>query len=267
MSTASWSRGRSRCASMLARTARRLDHHAGRLRPRRLAGDTTAIAMQRGGQAADVWVVSPKPVDASRRCCPASARSFRATCRAACRAAPPTISSGSAAMSSAREGTVRILRAYHARLAETSDPDLPLLADIARLSRSRSASTPRRRSRPAWSRPSTAPSHSAGQIRDRFSPDGWLALRDLSKTAHKFADTRGAGRRRDPRDDRAPAQARRLLRPRAREHVPLRRLALPGDRPPARARHPDRPHARPAGRARTRPTARSTCCSRSATAS
>jgi uncharacterized alpha-E superfamily protein len=30
--------------------------------------------------------------------------------------------------------------------------------------------------------------YSAGQIRDRFSPDGWLALRDLSKTLHRFAD-------------------------------------------------------------------------------
>ena len=29
--------------------------------------------------------------------------------------------------------------------------------------------------------------HSAGQIRDRFSPDGWLALNDLQKTAQRFA--------------------------------------------------------------------------------
>ena len=34
---------------------------------------------------------------------------------------------------------------------------------------------------------------SAGQIRDRFSPDGWLALRDLSKTVHKFATTVAPG--------------------------------------------------------------------------
>ena len=30
--------------------------------------------------------------------------------------------------------------------------------------------------------------YSAGQIRDRFSPDGWLALRDLQKTIHRFAE-------------------------------------------------------------------------------
>jgi uncharacterized alpha-E superfamily protein len=29
--------------------------------------------------------------------------------------------------------------------------------------------------------------HSAGQIRDRFSPDGWLALTDLRKTARNFS--------------------------------------------------------------------------------
>jgi uncharacterized alpha-E superfamily protein len=29
--------------------------------------------------------------------------------------------------------------------------------------------------------------HSAGQIRDRFLPDGWLALNDLQKTAQRFA--------------------------------------------------------------------------------
>ena len=29
--------------------------------------------------------------------------------------------------------------------------------------------------------------HSAGQIRDRFSPDGWLALTDLRKTSRNFA--------------------------------------------------------------------------------
>ncbi len=35
--------------------------------------------------------------------------------------------------------------------------------------------------------------YSAGQIRDRFSPDGWLALKDLSKTIHQFATTVAPG--------------------------------------------------------------------------
>ncbi|TIU53919.1 MAG: hypothetical protein E5W25_36260, partial [Mesorhizobium sp.] len=35
--------------------------------------------------------------------------------------------------------------------------------------------------------------YSAGQIRDRFSPDGWLALKDLSKTIHQVATTVAPG--------------------------------------------------------------------------
>jgi uncharacterized alpha-E superfamily protein len=34
---------------------------------------------------------------------------------------------------------------------------------------------------------------SAGRVRDRFSPDGWLALRDLSKTIHRFSDAVAPG--------------------------------------------------------------------------
>ncbi|TIW91384.1 MAG: alpha-E domain-containing protein, partial [Mesorhizobium sp.] len=90
------------------------------------------------------------------------------------------------------EDTVRILRAYHVRLAETSDPDMPLLADI------------RDYLEPFGIDVETAiPSgligtldsavYSAGQIRDRFSPDGWLALKDLSKTIHQFATTVAPG--------------------------------------------------------------------------
>ena len=90
------------------------------------------------------------------------------------------------------EGTVRILRAYHARLAETSDPDLPLLADIRDylepLGIDAGAAIP-----PGLVSTLDSAVYSAGQIRDRFSPDGWLALRDLSKTVHKFATTVAPG--------------------------------------------------------------------------
>ena len=85
------------------------------------------------------------------------------------------------------EATVRVLRAYHARLAETSDPDMPLLARYPRLPRNRSASTPESAVPPGLLATIDSAVYSAGQIRDRFSPDGWLALRDLSKTIHRFA--------------------------------------------------------------------------------
>ena len=63
------------------------------------------------------------------------------------------------------EDTVRILRAYHARLAETSNPDMPLLADIRRVSGAirhrRRGSHSRRADRLASTAPSTAPARSA----------------------------------------------------------------------------------------------------------
>ena len=87
---------------------------------------------------------------------------------------------------------MRILRAYHARLAETSDPDLPLLADVRDylepLGIDAEAAIP-----PGLVSTFDRAVSSAGQIRDRFSPDGWLALRDLSKTVHKFATTVAPG--------------------------------------------------------------------------
>ncbi len=51
----------------------------------------TAIAMQRGGQAADVWVVSDKPVERDTLLPQDGEKLHAATCRAACPAAPPTI--------------------------------------------------------------------------------------------------------------------------------------------------------------------------------
>ncbi|RVD49520.1 circularly permuted type 2 ATP-grasp protein, partial [Mesorhizobium sp. M7A.F.Ca.ET.027.03.2.1] len=156
-----------------------------------LSLDPTAIAMQRGGQAADVWVVSDKPVE-RETLLPQEGDSFSRT-------RPGSLPSRAAENLTwlgryieRSEDTVRILRAYHVRLAETSDPDMPLLADI------------RDYLEPFGIDVETAiPSgligtldsavYSAGQIRDRFSPDGWLALKDLSKTIHQFATTVAPG--------------------------------------------------------------------------
>ncbi len=155
------------------------------------AQDATAIGMQRGGQAADVWVVSRDPVPYETML-PAEGASFRRNVPGSLpsRAAENLLWLGRYVERS--EDTVRILRAYHVRLAETSDPELPLLADI------------RDYFEPFGIDVGTAiPSglvssldsavYSAGQIRDRFSPDGWLALKDLSKTIHGFARTVAPG--------------------------------------------------------------------------
>ena len=62
--------------------------------------DARAVSMGDGARAADVWVVSDKAVRV-RRCCRRSTPCASAASPACCRAGPPTICSGSAAISSA----------------------------------------------------------------------------------------------------------------------------------------------------------------------
>lgn len=151
-----------------------------------LTADATALAMQRGGGAADVWVTSAAPV-AFETLLPSERGGFS-------RSLPGTLPSRAAEnlmwlgrYVERSEGTARILRAYHARLAETSDPELPLLAQIRSylggFGIDAGAAIPL-----GLVSSMDRAADAAGQIRDRFSPDGWLALSDLSKTVHKFVD-------------------------------------------------------------------------------
>ncbi|MER9909698.1 circularly permuted type 2 ATP-grasp protein [Mesorhizobium sp. M0050] len=156
-----------------------------------LSLDPTAIAMQRGGQAADVWVVSDRSVE-RETLLPQEHDSFVRTMPGSLpsRAAENLTWLGRYIERS--EDTVRILRAYHVRLAETSDPDMLLLADIRDYLEpfgiDLEAAIP-----PGLIGTLDSAVYSAGQIRDRFSPDGWLALKDLSKTIHQFATTVAPG--------------------------------------------------------------------------
>ncbi|AZO22023.1 MULTISPECIES: circularly permuted type 2 ATP-grasp protein [unclassified Mesorhizobium] len=153
--------------------------------------DPTAIAMQRGGQAADVWVVSDRPVE-RETLLPQETDGFTRTMPGSLpsRAAENLTWLGRYIERS--EDTVRVLRAYHVRLAETSDPDMPLLADIRDYLEPFGIEV---ESAIPLGLIGTLDSavYSAGQIRDRFSPDGWLALKDLSKTIHRFAGTVAPG--------------------------------------------------------------------------
>ena len=176
--------------------------HARRLRPhRRDAATPTAIAMQRGGQAADVWVVSRQARSSARRCCPASATGSYAQRRpACCRAAPPTTSSGSAAMSSAPKARCASCAPITCGSPRPPTPTLPLLADIARLSRAARHRRRRRRSRPACSTRSTAPISSAGH-----DPRPLLARR-LAGAERPVEDrAQDSPRRSQPGDDAARA--------------------------------------------------------------
>lgn len=153
--------------------------------------DATAIAMQRGGRAADVWIVNRAPVE-HVSLLPREGESVR-------RADPGSLPSRAAdnllwlgRYVERSEFVVRVLRAYHARLAEAADPKAALLEEVrAHLSvLDVNAEQPVPDGLLSGIDSTFA---SASRIRDRFSPDGWMALNDLSKTAHRFAGPVQAG--------------------------------------------------------------------------
>ncbi len=147
--------------------------------------DTKAIGMQRGGQAADVWVLSNKPVDRVSLLPQDGEKLVRNPHGSLpSRAADNLIWLGRYAERC--EATVRILRAYNARLAELSKADLPILTRCAEFLETIDVDASEAMPLGLLSSIDSAV-HSAGQIRDRFSPDGWLALNDLQKTAQRFS--------------------------------------------------------------------------------
>lgn len=156
-----------------------------------LSLDTKAIAMQNGGQAADVWVMGTAQVEPVTLI-PKEEGPFtrQATGALPSRAADSLYWLGRYTERS--ESVLRILRAYHARLAETGRPELTILADIrghlARLGSEVEPAIPA-----ALVQCVQSAVASAAQIRDRFSPDGWLALNDLAKTIVDFAPRVAAG--------------------------------------------------------------------------
>ncbi|MDT8856824.1 circularly permuted type 2 ATP-grasp protein [Paracoccaceae bacterium Fryx2] len=152
------------------------------------SNDATALAMQAGGTVADVWVVGDQPV-APETLGAAPGAPFE-------RKRPGVLPSRAAdnlfwmgRYVERAEGTLRDLRAYHLRLAEAGDTDLPLPLHIAaHLDRfgidPETAAVP-----PELLWVIDAANTCAGKVRDRFSIDGLLALRDLASTARRMAST------------------------------------------------------------------------------
>ncbi len=145
--------------------------------------DVAAIAMQSGGAAADVWIVSDKPVE--RHTLLPAEGSFT-------RNMPGSLPSRAAdnlfwlgRYIERAEGALRILRAWHARYAEAADPSQPLLADVSKYLVAVDIDTDEAVPETLLRNIESAV-YSASNIRDRFSPDGWLALNDLAKTARRF---------------------------------------------------------------------------------
>mgnify|MGYP001297354116 CR=1 FL=1 len=147
--------------------------------------DVAAIAMQRGGSAADVWIVSDKPVEHTTLLPTSDSFSRNMPGSLPSRAADNLFWLGR--YIERAEGTLRILRAWHSRFAEAADPNQPLLADVTRYLKGLDVEMDSEKGVPAsLLRDIDSAVYSASNIRDRFSPDGWLALKDLAKTARRF---------------------------------------------------------------------------------
>jgi uncharacterized alpha-E superfamily protein len=148
--------------------------------------DPTAIAMQRGGTVADVWVVSPRPVETVTML-PSSTAPYA-------RIRPGVLPSRAGdnlfwlgRYVERAEGAMRLLRAYNVRLAELADPEAPLIAHFADhldgLGLDYAEGVPA-----ALTTMLASAIVSAGNVRDRFSIDGWHALNDLAKTARRMSE-------------------------------------------------------------------------------
>ncbi|WP_339112640.1 circularly permuted type 2 ATP-grasp protein [Thioclava sp. GXIMD2076] len=146
--------------------------------------DPTALAMQRGGSVADVWVVSDRPVPQESLAAETTGRFQRSDQGILpARAADNLYWLGR--YIERTEDAIRLLRAYHLRLAATgnaADPRLRLmrvyLSSVGYTFEKAIPDTLLGRFEMARS--------CAAKVRDRFSTDGWNALSDLLETARRL---------------------------------------------------------------------------------
>nr|WP_316655760.1 circularly permuted type 2 ATP-grasp protein [uncultured Gellertiella sp.] len=152
------------------------------------AGDgADLLAFHQGGNSADLWIVNPDhPPAANPPVVSSPPEVHRQAGNLPSRAADNLFWLGR--YIERAEGALRILRAYHARLAETGSRQLPLLLSLSAYLKELDIDTGDAVPAMLLANIDSAV-YAAGNIRDRFSPDGWMALTDLQKTAHRFADT------------------------------------------------------------------------------
>lgn len=150
-------------------------------------GDPSALAMQRGGSVADVWVVSDRAVE-SVTMLPVRTAPY-------VRPAPGVLPSRAAdnlfwlgRYVERAEGAMRMIRAWHIRLAETADPATPLLDYVADHLDGLGIDIEQRIPEALHHMLGSA-IIAAGKVRDRFSVDGWMALNDLARTASRMSFT------------------------------------------------------------------------------
>ncbi|TNE77961.1 MAG: hypothetical protein EP334_05825 [Gammaproteobacteria bacterium] len=155
------------------------------------SSNSAALALQRGGSVADVWVVSKKPVATETMLGTASGPFTRQQ---------PGILPSRAADNlfwlgryvERAEHTIRLLRAYHIRLAESGAESTPLLEYLADFLEGLDTEVKEGLPDSVVGTLASA-TYAAGQVRDRFSVDGWLALDDLAKTVRKMSQSATPG--------------------------------------------------------------------------
>lgn len=154
-------------------------------------GDASGLAMQRGGFVSDVWIRSDGPVP-QPTLNPTDDEPYR------------RIRSGTLPSRAADnlfwlgrylercEDLIRLVRAYHLRLATTDGTDDPLLKTIRGYLAPFGVDPSDPMPEPLLERLSAAQT-CASKVRDRFSNDGWLALKDLDRTMRAMRDTATPG--------------------------------------------------------------------------
>lgn len=156
-----------------------------------------SIAMRHGASVADVWIVADKPVPEPSL--------LRQGTSAFERKQPGTLPARAAdnlywlgRYVERTEGLLRLLRAYHGRLAESGEPEAPLLKRVATVLGAYGVELAKPLPEGVLMCIASAV-NSASKIRDRFSLDGWAALVDLSTSAREIS------RQVQPGDDAARA--------------------------------------------------------------
>jgi uncharacterized alpha-E superfamily protein len=155
------------------------------------AGNSSSLAMQSGGSAADVWIVSSTPVRTETMMEHPSAPFVRQQHAVLpSRAADNLFWMGRYVERA--ENTIRMLRAFHLRLVESGTTESLLLKEVAEYLVSIGAD-PAKGLPVGVAQTLSSATIAASHVRDRFSLDGWLALDDLSKTVGKMMKTATPG--------------------------------------------------------------------------
>ncbi len=147
--------------------------------------DPSAIAMQRGGSSADVWIMGRAPIDPATMIAPTT----NAERRAAWGALPARTADNLFWLGryiERSEAAIRLLRACNTRRAETGTAAESFIDALEPLAEIQGIETdggiP-----PGLISILAAAGATAARVRDRFSPDAWSALTDLEKTARRMA--------------------------------------------------------------------------------